>query len=212
MAGPVGHQLLSPLVGRRRHRPHPAARLVVLAAEARRAQAGDQQWVAVLEHEKIPFISYPYEWSFEMLRDAALLQLDLVLAGLDEGIGLKGASACNLQWKGVAPVFVDVASFYKRAEGEPWVGYRQFCQMFLYPLLVQAYKDVPFQPRGGCAGACVPTGKSAEGVQRDNPRRAQGFEQGRVRQAHHQGQTRRAFAHSSPAFNGSRSSLRGQTI
>ena len=51
-------------------------------------------------------------------------------------------------------MFVDVASFYKRAEGEPWVGYRQFCQMFLYPLLVQAYRDVPFQPwmRGSIDG------------------------------------------------------------
>ena len=70
------------------------------------------QWAGVLEHEKLPFVSYPYEWSFEMLRDAALLQLDLVLAGLDEGIGLKDASAYNLQWKGTSPVFVDVASFY----------------------------------------------------------------------------------------------------
>ena len=114
----------------------------------------DRQWAAVLEHEKLPFVSYPYEWSFEMLRDAALLQLDLVLAGLDEGIGLKDASAYNLQWKGASPVFVDVASFYKRAEGEPWVGYRQFCQMFLYPLLLQAYRDVPFQPwmRGNIDG------------------------------------------------------------
>jgi hypothetical protein len=113
-----------------------------------------QQWAGVLEHERLPFVSYPYEWSFEMLRDAALLQLDLVLAGLDEGIGLKDASAYNLQWKGASPVFVDVASFYKRAEGEPWVGYRQFCQMFLYPLLLQAYRDVPFQPwmRGNIDG------------------------------------------------------------
>ena len=116
--------------------------------------ASDQQWAGVLEHEKLPFVSYPYEWSFEMLRDAALLQLDLVLAGLDEGIGLKDASAYNIQWKGASPVFVDVASFYKRAEGEPWVGYRQFCQMFLYPLLLQAYRDVPFQPwmRGNIDG------------------------------------------------------------
>ena len=121
---------------------------------ARRRIFVHQQWAGVLEHEKLPFVSYPYEWSFEMLRDAALLQLDLVLAGLDEGIGLKDASAYNLQWKGASPVFVDVASFYKRAEGEPWVGYRQFCQMFLYPLLVQAYRDVPFQPwmRGNIDG------------------------------------------------------------
>ena len=111
-------------------------------------------WTAVLEHEKLPFVSYPYEWSFEMLKDAALLQLALVLAALDEGIGLKDASAYNVQWKGASPVFVDVASFYKRAEREPWVGYRQFCQMFLYPLLIQAYRDVPFQPwmRGSIDG------------------------------------------------------------
>ncbi len=113
-----------------------------------------QPWAGVLEHERLPFVSYPYEWSFEMLRDAALLQLDLVLAGLDEGIGLKDASAYNVQWKGATPVFVDLASFYVRADGEPWVGYRQFCQMFLYPLLLQAYRDVPFQPwmRGSIDG------------------------------------------------------------
>jgi precorrin-6B methylase 2 len=113
-----------------------------------------QPWAAILEHEVLPFVSYPYEWSFEMLRDAALLQLDLVLAALDEGMGLKDASAYNVQWKGAAPVFIDVASFYTRTAGEPWVGYRQFCQMFLYPLLLQAYRDVPFQPwmRGNIDG------------------------------------------------------------
>jgi SAM-dependent methyltransferase len=111
-------------------------------------------WVGVLEHEKLPFVSYPYEWSFGMLRDAALLQLDLVLAALDEGMSLKDASAYNVQWKGATPVFVDIASFYKRNPREPWVGYRQFCQMFLYPLLLQAYRDVPFQPwmRGSIDG------------------------------------------------------------
>jgi hypothetical protein len=116
--------------------------------------ASTHEWAGVLEHEKLPFVSYPYEWSFEMLRDAALLQLDLVIAALDEGFGLKDASAYNLQWKGAAPVFVDIPSFYRRAAGEPWVGYRQFCQMFLYPLLVQAYRDVPFQPwmRGNIEG------------------------------------------------------------
>ena len=116
--------------------------------------SADQPWAGVLEHEMLPFVSYPYEWSFEMLRDAALLQLDLVLAALDEGMSLKDASAYNVQWKGASPVFVDLASFYKRSEGEPWVGYRQFCQMFLYPLLLQAYRDVPFQPwmRGSIDG------------------------------------------------------------
>jgi SAM-dependent methyltransferase len=116
--------------------------------------AGAGEWAAVLRHEKVPFVSYPYEWSFGMLRDAALLQLDLMLAALDEGMTLKDASAYNVQWRGAMPVFVDVASFTRRAKGEPWVGYRQFCQLFLYPLLLVAYRDVAFHPflRGSLEG------------------------------------------------------------
>lgn len=111
-------------------------------------------WVAALEHERIPFISYPYEWPFSMLRDAALLQLDLLLAALGEGFILKDASAYNIQWRGARPVFIDVASFEIRTAGDPWVGYLQFCQLFLYPLLLTAYRDVPFQPwlRGSIDG------------------------------------------------------------
>ena len=115
---------------------------------------GADGWAGVLRHERIPFISYPYEWSFGMLKAAALLQLDLVLAGLDEGLILKDCSAYNVQWRGAQPVFIDTASFEPLPEGEPWPGYRQFCQLFLYPLMLQAYKDVAFQPwlRGGLEG------------------------------------------------------------
>ncbi len=104
-------------------------------------------WVAFLEHEKIPFISYPYEWTFSMLQDAALLQLELLDASLDEDMILKDSSSFNIQWFGSQPVFIDIPSFEKLGQGEPWVGYRQFCQLFLYPLLLQAYKDVSFQGR-----------------------------------------------------------------
>jgi len=103
------------------------------------------QWVGVLKHERIPFISYPYEWSFGMLKDAGLLQLELLLEALKEDLILKDSSAFNVQWRGSVPAFIDITSFEKLAPGEPWVGYRQFCQLFLYPLLLQAYKDVPFQ-------------------------------------------------------------------
>ena len=115
---------------------------------------GRASWAGMLRHETVPFVSYPYEWSFGMLRDAALLQLDLLLAALDEGLTLKDASPYNVQWRGALPVFVDVASFEKRTPGEPWVGYRQFCQLFLYPLLMVAYRDLPFQPwlRGSLEG------------------------------------------------------------
>jgi hypothetical protein len=98
----------------------------------------------VLRHERIPFVSYPYEWSFAMLRDAALLQLDLLLAALDEDLTLKDASSYNVQFVGARPVFIDVASFTRLEPGEPWIGYRQFCQLYLYPLMLHAYKGVPF--------------------------------------------------------------------
>ena len=109
---------------------------------------------AVLRHERIPFVSYPYEWTFGMLRDAALLTLDLELSTLDAGLTLKDATPYNVQFRGAAPVFIDVGSFERQREGEPWVGYRQFCMQFLYPLLLQAYKDIPFQPwlRGSIDG------------------------------------------------------------
>ena len=81
-----------------------------------------------------------------MLRDAALLQLELLSDALREGITLKDASPFNLQWRGSRPVFIDVASFVRYRAGEPWVGYRQFCRLFLYPLLLQAHKQLPFQP------------------------------------------------------------------
>jgi hypothetical protein len=108
----------------------------------------------VLRHERIPFVSYPYEWTFSMLKDAALLQLDLTLAALEEGLILKDSTPYNVQFKGSKPVFVDVGSFERLREGEPWVGYRQFCMLYLYPLMLQAVKGIEFHPwlRGSING------------------------------------------------------------
>lgn len=115
---------------------------------------GAGKWAAVLQHARIPFISYPYEWTFGMLKDAALLHLDLMLAALDAGLILKDSSAYNIQWNGAQPVFVDIPSFEVMSQGEPWVGYRQFCELFLYPLMLRAYKGVDFRPwlRGNIDG------------------------------------------------------------
>jgi hypothetical protein len=108
----------------------------------------------VLQHERIPFVSYPYEWTFSMLKDAALLQLDLNLAALEEGMILKDSTPYNVQFRGAKPVFVDVGSFERLRDGEPWVGYRQFCMMYLYPLMLQAAKGIEFHPwlRGSIGG------------------------------------------------------------
>jgi SAM-dependent methyltransferase len=108
----------------------------------------------VLRHERIPFVSYPYEWPFGMLQAAALLQLELLRRVLADDFVLKDSSPYNVQWRGTRPVFIDVGSLEPLAPGEPWVGYRQFCMLYLYPLLLQAFRDVPFQPwlRGSVDG------------------------------------------------------------
>lgn len=103
-------------------------------------------WAGALWHERLPFISYPYEWSFGMLQDAALLHLDLLERALADDVSMKDGTAYNVQWRGATPVFIDVASFEPLSPGQPWAGYRQFCQTFLYPLFLQAYKHVDFQP------------------------------------------------------------------
>jgi len=111
-------------------------------------------WVAALEHERLPLISYPYEWCFSQLRDAALLTLDLVSEALDEKLILKDSSAYNIQWIGSRPIHIDIPSFQRWQPGMAWVGYRQFCQHFLYPLMLTAFRGVPFRPwlRGALDG------------------------------------------------------------
>lgn len=103
-------------------------------------------WIAVIEHEEIPFVSYPYEWSFSMLRDAALLQLALTEKAMDAGWTMKDATPFNVQFVGARPVFIDMGSFEPRVEGEPWVGYRQFCSMFLTPLMIKAHLKLDHLP------------------------------------------------------------------
>ena len=118
-----------------------------------------QQWAGFLEHSLIPVISYPYEWTFGMLRDAALLQLDLVEAAILEGMALKDATPYNIQFVSGRPVFIDIPSFETLPAGAPWAGYRQFCEMFLFPLMLQAYKGIHFQPlmRSGIDGVGIQT-------------------------------------------------------
>jgi len=111
---------------------------------ARSGALGD--WPHVLAHETVPFVSYPYEWSFSMLKDAALLHLEILEQAIPAGWTLKDSSAYNIQFIGAAPVFIDIPSFEPYRAGEPWGGYRQFCMMFLYPLMVKAYLGVDFGP------------------------------------------------------------------
>ncbi|MHC5060963.1 MAG: SAM-dependent methyltransferase [Planctomycetota bacterium] len=96
----------------------------------------------VLKPEQIGFISYPYEWCFSQLKDAALATLAIQKKAFDFGMTLKDSSAFNIQFVGCKPVFIDTLSFEKYRQGQTWVAYKQFCQHFLGPLALMACKDV----------------------------------------------------------------------
>lgn len=96
----------------------------------------------ILQPETVPFISYPYEWSFNQLKDAALATLAIQKHSLSHGMSLKDASAYNIQFHKGRPVLIDSLSFEAYRTGQPWVAYRQFCQHFLAPLALMAYRDV----------------------------------------------------------------------
>lgn len=91
--------------------------------------------------EQIPFISYPYEWSFSMLRDAALATLRIQELALDQGMSLRDATAYNLTFHKGRPLFLDTTSFEILRDGQPWVAYRQFCQHFIAPLVLSSLRD-----------------------------------------------------------------------
>ncbi len=95
----------------------------------------------VILPRRIPVVSYPYEWSFQQLKDAALLTLSIAGVALKHGMVLKDASAYNVQFLDGEPVFIDTLSFEPYEEGSPWVAYGQFCRHFLAPLYLAARKD-----------------------------------------------------------------------
>jgi hypothetical protein len=96
----------------------------------------------VLRPEQVPLISYPYEWSFTQLKDAALATLNIQKRALTYNMTLKDASAYNIQFWNHKPLHIDTLSFEGYQEGQAWIAYRQFCQHFLAPLALMSYKDV----------------------------------------------------------------------
>ncbi len=107
---------------------------------------GTANWYLTLKPEKIDFISYPYEWSFDMLKDAALLTLQMAKDAITFGLVLKDATPYNVQWHKGRLIFIDSLSFEKYNEKEPWIAYRQFCESFLGPLLMMYYQKIPLHP------------------------------------------------------------------
>lgn len=118
-----------------------ADRLIVEHQEESLDLAALPDSTAVIRPRRIDVISYPYEWSFSQLKEAALLTLDLQARALDAGMRLKDASAYNIQFDAGRPILIDTLSFEVAASTEPWPAYRQFCEHFLAPLALIALRD-----------------------------------------------------------------------
>ena len=102
----------------------------------------DENAYRMIRPNRIPFISYPYEWSFGQLKDAALTTLRIHRAALDQDMILKDASAYNIQFLNGQPVLIDTLSFEFYQPGSPWPAYGQFCRHFLAPLMLMVYRDL----------------------------------------------------------------------
>jgi len=96
----------------------------------------------VIEPEELSFISYPYEWCFSQLKDAALATLKIHQIAIEHEMSLKDASAYNIQFHNGRPILIDTLSFEKLKDNSPWVAYRQFCQHFLAPLALMSFVDI----------------------------------------------------------------------
>lgn len=116
--------------------------LIVQHQEVELDTRGSPSLYKTLKPEVVPFISYPYEWSFSQLKDAALATLQVQTKALQFAMTLKDSSAYNIQFFRGRPLLIDTLSFQKYQEGAPWVAYRQFCQHFLAPLALMSYKHI----------------------------------------------------------------------
>ena len=96
----------------------------------------------IIQPEPIAFISYPYEWCFSQLKNAALATLEIQRIAINYGMSLKDCSAYNIQFRDDKPIFIDTLSFELHKRGAAWVAYKQFCQHFLAPLALMSYKDI----------------------------------------------------------------------
>jgi ribosomal protein L11 methylase PrmA len=116
--------------------------LLIPHKEVSRSLAMTQDAYQVIRPEFVEYISYPYEWCFSQLKDAALVTLAVQKKALDDGMILKDGTSYNVQFYKGFPILIDSLSLEKYRDGQPWIAYRQFCQHFLAPLALMAYTDV----------------------------------------------------------------------
>ena len=116
--------------------------MLVRHKEVELDRAVEENCFKIIRPEQIRYITYPYEWCFSQLKDAALLTLKIQKRAMKRGMSLKDASAYNIQFVNGKPVFIDTLSFEPYEETESWVAYAQFCRHFLVPLALMSYVDI----------------------------------------------------------------------
>jgi hypothetical protein len=119
--------------------------LLIPHSEIKENLSGETDYFLTLLPRQIDFISYPYEWSFEQLKDTALVCLDIMKISIDHGLILKDASPFNFQLTGARPKLIDTLSFEIYNPLHPWIAYRQFCEGFLFPLMINHYLGIDAQ-------------------------------------------------------------------
>jgi hypothetical protein len=118
---------------------------LIAHAETEEIKAQKDNWYKTIKPGQVSIITYPYEWCFAQLKDAALLTIDILKASIDHGMIIKDATPYNIQFVNNRPVFIDTLSFEKYDESKAWVAYRQFCNMFLFPLYLEHYLRTDIQ-------------------------------------------------------------------
>ncbi len=119
-----------------------AAGLLVPHQEIDMAPEDPGSCYKVIKPMRLALISYPYEWCFSQLKDAALATLEIQCLAMKHGMSLKDASAYNIQFHQGRPILIDTLSFDMADMTRPWVAYRQFCQHFLAPLSLMSHRDI----------------------------------------------------------------------
>ena len=92
--------------------------------------------------QQVSRLSYPSEWCPEQLKDAALLTLNIQRIAMEYGMGLKDATAFNIQFLHGQPILIDTLSIDLKDRDKPWIAYRQFCECFLFPLFIHRYARI----------------------------------------------------------------------
>lgn len=121
------------------------SKLLLPHSETEDVIAEKNNWYKTLNPEQIAFITYPYEWCFTQLKDAALLTISILKTSIEYGMIIKDATPYNIQFINSTPVFIDTLSFEKYDANKAWVAYRQFCNMFLFPLYLEHYLKTDIQ-------------------------------------------------------------------